>query len=429
MQEFLYIAQSSLEKSKCKVGITNDLERRLKEYNATTGNSKENEFYYLFAASVANSKELEKDFSFNFSQLREFGKREIYFCNPQLLGDYISYIKAHKNFIQEIKLKENKNIVIIKPMIIPSMKERGINRKMLLHKAKRLKNDEFYTRYEDVEREMANYPLKIWKDKCVYCNCDDAVGDNRDNNDSSAFSLYFIRHFRRLKLKKLICTHYGSGADLFNSGTQGYIFTKEGASEIKNGYKNYNGGFEEQESLRILREEADIVCTNPPFSKAIEYWKILIASKKKFIIISNITNCINTGFIHYFKDKKAWAGYTSVDWYLDPKQRLVRAAGHFFTNIPIKDREKIKRLKILPFSEIPDVFKKYDDNGCLLMYKSYIPSDYAEPFAVSARQILNGILECGYEIVRDKRYTPYLNGKEQFARVLVQKVESITESG
>ncbi|MDD6055295.1 MAG: DNA methyltransferase, partial [Helicobacteraceae bacterium] len=147
-------------------------------------------------------------------------------------------------------------------------------------------------------------------------------------------------------------------------------------------------------------------------------------SKKKFIIISNITNCINTGFIHYFKDKKAWAGYTSVDWYLDPKQRLVRAAGHFFTNIPIKDRENHKRFKILPLSEIADVYKKYDDNGCLLVDNNYIPSDYAEPFAVSSRQILNGILECGYEIVRNKTYVPYINGKIKFARVLVQKVET-----
>jgi hypothetical protein len=51
----------------------------------------------------------------------------------------------------------------------------------------------------------------------------------------------------------------------------------------------------------------------------------------------------------------------------------------------------------------------------------YIPNDYKKPFAVSVRPILNGLLEKGYEIVQEKRYTPYVDGKECFARVLVQK--------
>jgi len=55
------------------------------------------------------------------------------------------------------------------------------------------------------------------------------------------------------------------------------------------------------------------------------------------------------------------------------------------------------------------------------MDNNYIPSDYKKPFAVSARQILNGLLENGYEIISEKRYTPYMKGKECFARVLVQK--------
>ncbi|BDR29054.1 hypothetical protein HSHS1_18150 [Helicobacter suis HS1] len=67
----------------------------------------------------------------------------------------------------------------------------------------------------------------------MFCNCDDAIGERRDYTDSSAFALYFLRHFFRLKLKKLICTHYGSQQDLFNAGVKGYIFTKEGAHEIK----------------------------------------------------------------------------------------------------------------------------------------------------------------------------------------------------
>ena len=72
--------------------------------------------------------------------------------------------------------------------------------------------------------------------------------------------------------------------------------------------------------------------------------------------------------------------------------------------------------------DIPAGYKKYDDSKMLIVDNSYIPNDYKKPFAVSTRPILNGLLEKGYKIVQDKRYTPYINGKERFARVLVQKI-------
>ncbi|MCZ9960217.1 adenine-specific methyltransferase EcoRI family protein [Brachyspira hyodysenteriae] len=56
--------------------------------------------------------------------------------------------------------------------------------------------------------------------------------------------------------------------------------------------KNYTGSFDDDLSLKILKEEADIVCTNPPFSRAIDYWNIIINSGKKFLIISNISNAV-----------------------------------------------------------------------------------------------------------------------------------------
>ncbi|EMJ0665740.1 GIY-YIG nuclease family protein [Campylobacter upsaliensis] len=423
MKQYLYIAQGSLEPSKCKIGITNDLNRRLKEYNSTTGISAENSYSYLFAAEVSDMKALEQDIKNRFFYLRELEKREIYFYNPSLFDMYVDFIQSSEHFLKKVLFKDPKKPNIVKPKAVPSMKERGVTRKTLLDKAMRVKDDEFYTRMEDVEKELSMYPAKIWKDKVVFCNCDDAIGVKRDYTDSSAFALYFLKHFLRLKLKKLICTHYGGKVDLFNAGTKGYIFTKEGASEIIETPKGYNGGFEEELSLQILNKQTDIVCTNPPFSRAADYWKVLIASKKKFIIISNITNCITPSFIPYFANKKAWAGYTRVDWYLNPKRIPVRAAGHFFTNFPIKDRPAIKRLKFVPLNEIPDVYQQYDDSGTLLVDKSYIPNDYDRPFAVSTRQILNGVLECGYSIVLKAQYFPYIEGKKKFARVLIQKIK------
>lgn len=423
MKQYIYIAQGSLEPSKCKIGITNDLNRRLKEYNSITGISAENSYSYLFAAEVNDMRALEQDIKNNFSHLREQKSREIYFYNPSLFDIYIDFIQSSEHFLKKILFKEPKKPNIVKPKAVPSMKERGVTRKTLLDKAMRVKDDEFYTRMEDVEKELSMYPAKIWKDKVVFCNCDDAIGVKRDYTDSSAFALYFLKHFFRLKLKKLICTHYSGKVDLFNAGTKGYIFTKEGANEIIETPKDYTGSFDSELSLKILNEEADIVCTNPPFSRAADYWKVLIKSKKKFIVISNITNCITPSFIPYFADKKAWAGYNRVDKYLNSKRIEVQAAGHFFTNFPIKDRPKIKHLKFTPLDEIPDVYQQYDDSGTLLVDNSYIPNDYDRPFAVSTRQILNGVLECGYSIVLKAQYFPYIEGKKKFARVLIQKIK------
>ncbi|MDR0927830.1 MAG: DNA methyltransferase, partial [Ignavibacteria bacterium] len=104
------------------------------------------------------------------------------------------------------------------------------------------------------------------------------------------------------------------------------------------------------------------------------------------------------------------------------KKELTRAAGHWYTNIPIKDRPKSKSLKIIPLKDIPDKYMRYDDSKILIVDNNYIPSGYKKPFAVSVRHILNGLLEKGYKIAQDKEYTVYINGKMLFARVLVQKI-------
>ncbi|MDR2684877.1 MAG: hypothetical protein LBB53_05815, partial [Prevotellaceae bacterium] len=98
------------------------------------------------------------------------------------------------------------------------------------------------------------------------------------------------------------------------------------------------------------------------------------------------------------------------------------ASGYWFTNFPIKDRPKYKNLKIIPLNKIPDKYKKYDDSNTLLVDNCYIPGNVKKPFAVSVYPIVSGILEKGYKIVQEKQYRPYINGKEIFARVLVQKI-------
>ena len=395
-----------------------------------TGKSKENIYRYLFTCAVKDMKVVESDIKSEFKRFREDKKKEIYFFNSELFEDYVKFIKSNQLFEEEIFIKttesekEIEKIVKIVKKTTPTLKERGLSQKDILQKAQKVKDDEFYTRYEDIEEELSMYDKDIWKDKVVLCNCDDAVGN--DERSTSNFALYFIKNFEKLGLKKLICIHYGGGIDLFNQGLKGYvyiyIFTRKGLEGVYEYPPNFTGSFDDPLSLKILNEEADIVCTNPPFSRAADYWKTIIKSGKKFIIISNITNVKNQPYMSYFKEKKVWAGYNRIDWYLNPKKQLAEAAGHWYTNIPIKDRPKYELLKIMPLKEIPENKKKYDDSKILLVDDGYIPKDYKKPFAISVRPILNGLLEKGYSYVQDKEYVPYIDGQRKFGRVLVQKM-------
>jgi hypothetical protein len=386
-----------------------------------TGKSKETVYQYLFTCEVKDMAQVESDLKQKFFPLREEKSKEIYFYNSYWFNEYVKFINTHGSFLKEIYIKTlpNKEIVKIIKKSTPSLIERGITRKEVMQKAQKAKNDEFYTRYEDIEREIAMYDPSIWQDKVVFCNCDDAV--DIDKRRTSAFSLYFIRNFQSLGLKKLICTHYGGPIDLFNQGAKGYVFTKDGFREIKEFPKGYTGSFDEPLSIKILKEEADIVCTNPPFSRSIDYWKLVVNSGKKFLIISNETNPITPAFIPYFIEKKVWSGYNSVYEFLNYKREIVRATGRWYTNFAVKDRPKSNNIKIVPLKEIPDRYKKIDDYKMLVVNNSYIPKDYKKPFAVSCAPVLNGLLEKGYKIISDTQYFPYIKGKRCFGRVLVQK--------
>ena len=425
MHQYLYIVQSSLEPAKCKIGITDNLERRLKEYNHTTGQSKDNIYTYLFTCEVKNMREIENDIKNQFPHLREQASREIYFYNKSLFDMYVDYIRSHPLFRREIFMvePEKKTIVKIVKKTTPSLKERGLTRKDILQRAQKRKDDEFYTRYEDIEKEIEMYPVDIWRDKCVFCNCDDAVGETRTEKDSSAFALYFIKNFVRLKLKKLICTHFSGQTDLFFAGAKGYVFTREGAKEFIQTPKGYTGSFDDPLSIKILNEEADIVCTNPPFSRARDYWELLIKSGKKFLIISNITNCKNQPYISYLSNRKVWPGFYEVHEFLNPKKEKVRASGQWYTNIKIKNRPRYKNLHFMPLAEIPSKNIRYDDSKILIVDNGFIPNDYEKLFAISTTPILSGVLEKGYQYASEKEYVPYFNGKRAFGRVLIQKIK------
>jgi hypothetical protein len=387
-----------------------------------TGIPKDNPFVCLFAAEVKDAHKVENDLKATFRRLREVKSNEIYFYNEDLFQEYVDYIKSHSDFLVEIPCETKdkiKEIIVVKTDK-KSLHERKVSRKDIMQTAQKTQNDEFYTRYEDIEKEVSMYDARIWKNKVVFCNCDDPVDSNTDDErKSSAFAVFFIKNFNKLQLKKLICIHYTGGLDLFGAGARAYIFTKDGFEEKKDYPKNFTGSFDDPLSVKILHEEADIVCTNPPFSKMAAFWKLMVESGKKFLIISNSANAVTPVFIPFIRKGLVWTGYNRVDWYLDPKRQPVEAPGFWYTNLRRKNRYNTKR--IVKLKDIPENCKCFDDNGTLCVDRCWIPTDYKKPFAVSVYPILKGILELGYEIILDNQYFPYKDGKRKFGRCLIQK--------
>ncbi|SNB06240.1 Modification methylase EcoRI (fragment) [Flavobacterium psychrophilum] len=159
-----------------------------------------------------------------------------------------------------------------------------------LSKAKTGKNDEFYTQLTDIEKELRHYK-NHFKDKVVFCNCDDPRISN--------FFHYFSYNFEDLGLKKLITTCYkNQESDLFSENKSEkaiyleYNGDKNGnripdADEIGIKPLKGDGDFRNPESIELLKQ-ADIVVTNPPFSLFREYIAQLVENDKKFLIIGNI---------------------------------------------------------------------------------------------------------------------------------------------
>lgn len=178
----------------------------------------------------------------------------------------------------------------------------------LLQKAKKSKSDEFYTLLSDIDRELKHYKAHF-KNKTVYCNCDDPQTSN--------FVLYFILNFKKLGLKKLIAACYKEQTnDLFHAekNKNGVYFEYSGEKGEANApgpndvrfFKN-DGDFRSQESIELLKQ-SDIVVTNPPFSLFREYVAQLVRYDKKFLIIGNINAITYKEIFKLIKENKAWLG-------------------------------------------------------------------------------------------------------------------------
>jgi len=178
----------------------------------------------------------------------------------------------------------------------------------LLQKAKKLKNDEFYTQLVDIESELQYYK-NHFKGKVVFCNCDDPRSSN--------FFRYFVSHFKELGLKKVIAACYKEqNWSLFDTkeNEHGYFFEYTGIELPDSNPKTANivyfkgdGDFRSPESIALLKQ-SDIVVTNPPFSLFREFVAQLIRHDKQFLIIGNINAITYKEIFRLIQDNKAWLG-------------------------------------------------------------------------------------------------------------------------
>lgn len=213
------------------------------------------------------------------------------------------------------------------------------------HIAKATKNDEFYTKLEDIENELVHY-TNFFMDKAVYCNCDNPKYYN--------FWRYFHENFLKLKLKKLVATYYCTDEQSYKCEYLGgndkdiSIFTKEKLG--------CDGDFRSEECVELLKE-CDVVVTNPPFSLWRQLIHLLISHDKKFLLIGNKTAIIYRELFYQIRDNKVWFGYTVPKEFIttDGLTKKVSGLCRWYTNI--EPRPMIEPIKLVEFE--PLKYKKY----------------------------------------------------------------------
>ncbi len=358
-----------------------------------------------------------------------------------------------------------------------------------LKQAQKGKNDEFYTQYEDIQREVnayLEYNPDTFKDKTVLLPCDDPEWSN--------FTKFFAQNFEKLGLKKLISTSYAIESkpyvkdgyqytiadylteyektspqyDAEKSPKFGKIFTltrrnkkKINIDDLQWSYMKGDGDFRSDEVIK-LRDEADIIVTNPPFSLFREFVAWIMEANKKCLIIGNV-NCISyKEFFPLIKENKIWTGcrfnervngkimtfmvpdsypLTGTELYVDDagKKYISVAGTGWYTNLEHGRRHSeiplmsmADNLKFSKHKEIKENgYQKYDNyNAIEVPFTDAIPDDYEGIMGVPI-SFLKYYCPEQFEIIGLDRYTVpqeflvggrvAIDGKPKYARILIKK--------
>lgn len=334
----------------------------------------------------------------------------------------------------------------------------------ILNKARYTENtDEWYTDYATVEAEVSHY-AEQFQGKVVLCNCDDPY--------KSAFTTYFLKNFNILKLKKLICTSY-KGSRIVAQSTlvddkhyplkndsayvmiveqfpnmEDILLQGESIADTINRLKivkklKGDGDFRSDECVRYLKE-ADIIVTNPPFSKFIDLFSLLIKYEKQYLLIGNQNAITYKEIFPFIKNGQAWIGYRFGDmsfkvpndtqprkyrFWVDESGQKWRSLGNamWLTNL---DTERKHQQLILTCKYDPEKYPKYDDFDAINVSRVLeIPSDYTGIMGVPLTY-LKYHNDSQFEIIGEANhgsdnefdlFKPRIKGKEIFKRILIRK--------
>ena len=355
-----------------------------------------------------------------------------------------------------------------------------------LSAAKRAKYDEFYTQYRDIEKEISaylDYDPDVFRGKTVLLPCDDPEWSN--------FTKYFAQNFTRFGLKKLISTSYAVESKTYQAVYQptlfetrapqfdrnkttinGKIFTLTGdrtgdgevdVDDLTWDYLEGDGDFRSEEVTR-LRDEADIIITNPPFSLFREFLAWIVEADKQFVIIGNMNAITYKEVFPLIKDNRLWLGVTNFntgmyflvqqDFEYAESYKFEREQGGlkvnrvpgvcWFTNLdhgrrhqPLPLMSMADNLKFSKHKQIRDKtsYDKYDNYDAIeVPFTDAIPSDFDGVMGVpisfldkySPEQFeivgliagnIRGLAGIPSKIGKDG---PYINGKLKYGRILIR---------
>lgn len=346
-----------------------------------------------------------------------------------------------------------------------------------LSKAKAGKNDEFYTQYADIQKEVnayLEYNADVFRNKTILLPCDDPEWSN--------FTKFFAQNFEQFGIRKLISTSYAPEAkkikswsptlfetespyyDADKSKTNGKIFILDhdtdanGRTDIDDlewSYLEGNGDFRSDE-VKCLRDEADTIITNPPFSLFREFVKWIIEADKKFLIIGNQNAITYKEIFPLIKENKMWLGngFNAGNAFFGiPKEaRCEYASGVYnadtglvkfrnccwFTNVDHGRRHQALALMSMEdnimYSKHKEVngkgYAHYDNYDAIeVPFTDAIPGDYSGVMGVPI-SFLDKYCPEQFEIIGLDRYVEgnrypnkrmFINNKEIYARILIRK--------
>ena len=269
-----------------------------------------------------------------------------------------------------------------------------------LKKAKKAKNDEFYTQYSDIEKELEHYDKDKFIDKVIYLPCDRQI---------SNFVAYFKEHYEEYKYKELVYTYIAR-----EENEEVFAYRFNGKKETKTKLRG-NGEFQSDECIDIMKR-ADWVITNPPFSVLGIFIKQLITLGKKFLICVPLTKLTDNIVFEKIKNKELYTGYTHLTYFLDNNNNLASVNVLWLTTEKIN---KVKQTKKLTYKLV-----KYDDYDALevskLVYlEDIIARGLKGTFGVPIT-ILDSYIMYLHNIEVIDKIKPTINGKKLYDRIRIK---------